>query len=225
MNAGPRFALGIVIRATQNIYDYASYSLFVQSIYASKNNYALFPLYPDDMSTPDYQYHRKLVPLLNTMNSSNLGFHFDFLVWMDADVIPLDLGLRLESIASKHPKAHVLMSADVSSIANTGVILVRNTLWTKKFLTRWLTEKSVASTDQQGLQQLLQKMVGNEKDREKVIFLPPSVLNSEAPPMGRQLKEHKILHLAAESTGKSMSFLAAMYRLPPRSVFDLSSMI
>ena len=189
-------------RATPDIYDYAAYAFFVQSVYASFNNYALFPLYPDDSSIPDYEYHRKLVPLLNAMNSSDLAYHFDYVVWMDADVIPLDLNLRMESIAAMHPKAHVLMSADVSSIANTGVILVKNTLWAKRFLSDWLAEQSVASTDQQGLQLYLKKIVNRRKDMEKIVFLPPSVLNSEAPPMGRQVDGHKILHLAAESTGR-----------------------
>ena len=196
--------MGIVTRVTPDIHAYAAYSLFIQSVYASINNYALLPLYPDDLTTPDFKYHRKLVPLLNALNSTKLGYHFDYLVWMDADVIPLDLDLRFESIASMHPKAHVLMSADVSSVANTGVIIVRNTPWAIKFLSIWLAEESLVSTDQQGLQIVLKRIM-NIKDKNKIVILPPSVLNSEAPPMGRQLNSHKILHLAAESIGMCCS--------------------
>ena len=35
----------------------------------------------------------------------------DYVMWVDADLIFLDMGLRLEQVASAHPGAHVILSA------------------------------------------------------------------------------------------------------------------
>jgi len=37
-------------------------------------------------------------------------------MWVDADLIFLDMGLRLEQVASAHPGAHVILSAGGSGM-------------------------------------------------------------------------------------------------------------
>lgn len=219
---GPRLAVGLVTRATRDIFAYSSYSLFVQSVYAASNNYALFPLIDDDLSKPDYQYHRKLVPILHALNSSHLGYHFDYLIWMDADAIPLDLSIRFERIAASYPQAHILMSADVSSLANTGVMIIRNTIWARNFLFEWLAQHETSRdlTDQHGLQRVFDlriskmKLGGGANDVvKKIALLPPHVLNSEAPPMGRQKDTHKVLHISPTIIQTKI--------LPRRNIFSI----
>ena len=52
------------------------------------------------------------------------------------DLVLLDLGMRVEQIASEHPEAHVIMSADVSALVNSGFLILRNTPFVHKLLER-----------------------------------------------------------------------------------------
>eukprot|EP01034_Spumella_vulgaris_P034347 gene34346-42360_t len=119
---------------------------------------------------------------------------------MDADLIILDLSLRIEQIAMRHPHAHILMSSDVSTLANTGFIIVRNSNWSRQFLRDW-----IACKDRPGVlnEQLGFEAVYRDRDPEemleKIAILSPEVMNSVAPAMGEQLPSHRVLHLAAES--------------------------
>jgi len=197
--------LAILTRATPSVYNYASYSFLIQSVYAALHGYTMLPLV-DDSSRPDYVYHRKLSSVLQIMEDE--AFHIDYVVWMDADLIPLDLELRLEHIAASVPGAHVVLSEDVSSSANTGCLLVRNSLWTRRFLRDWIAQKDLpgVANEQLGFECLYRTL--DPVAREKIAILPAHVLNSIASPIGEQMPTHKILHLAAE--GGSMR--AAVFR-------------
>eukprot|EP00981_Chlorochromonas_danica_P003922 scaffold743_cov177-Ochromonas_danica.AAC.10 len=71
----------LLTRVTTDITDYAAYSYFVQSIFASCRGYVMLPLLPDS-ERKDYQYHRKLVPILETMLNKEVDCKF--VVWFDA---------------------------------------------------------------------------------------------------------------------------------------------
>lgn len=194
---GPRLAIGILTRSTHEIFSYSAYSHFVQAAYARHRNYAMLPLLPDS-NIIDYEYHRKLVPILHALNRTDMAFHCDYLVWIDADAIFLDFSFRIEELASQYPNAHIIMSADVSMSGNTGVMIIRNSRWSVKFLRDWLAQRIVSRdfTDQAGLQYLLRI---RSDTKNKLVLVPPNALNSDAPAMGRQNPEDVILHLAAES--------------------------
>jgi hypothetical protein len=40
----------------------------------------------------------------------------DFVLWIDADMIILDMRLRVEQIAAQYPSAHILVSAEHAGI-------------------------------------------------------------------------------------------------------------
>jgi hypothetical protein len=103
----------------------------------------------------------------------------------------LDMKYRIEAVAAQYPKAHILMSADVSSIANTGFIIVRNTQWARRFLQRWLAFYDVAATEQLGFEIVYQSCDAQERS-EKIAILPPEAMNSIAAPMGQQQEHHKV---------------------------------
>jgi hypothetical protein len=80
----PSLTVMIITRLTPTIYSYASYTYLLQHMYAKHNRYILIPLI-EDSSTPDYNYHRKLVPLMETLSpSAELSIIPDYVVWMDA---------------------------------------------------------------------------------------------------------------------------------------------
>jgi len=78
----PSVQLGIISRSTIQIANYSAFSYWIQSLYAYHHNYWIFPLYPDDLDKIDYEYHRKLVPILSILE--NPEYDLDYLVWMDA---------------------------------------------------------------------------------------------------------------------------------------------
>jgi len=165
---GPSLTVTIISRVTPAVYAYAAYSTFLQYFYAHNNGYVYMPPLLPDSSTPDFEFHRKLVPLLEIMSpvpllddtdniddSDAIGNDYksdsdsdsddrddkgdsngyfsalssDYLVWLDADCILLAPDVRLEQIAAAKPEAHVLLSADASNDANTGMIIVKNSAW------------------------------------------------------------------------------------------------
>lgn len=86
---GAHFVL--VTRVTPEIYSYASLSFFLQAAYASYRGYTLFPLVPDDETEVDYQYYRKLAPLLRVMLECRTWSRpCDYIVWMDAGMFSLN---------------------------------------------------------------------------------------------------------------------------------------
>lgn len=116
------------------------------------------------------------------------------LLYNPLDLIALDIDFRIEQLAAAHPHAHILMSADVSSIANSGCIIVKNSQWAIKFLTDWwkLHEgKEGLMTDQLGFETIYKSRPVLEMGK-RIALLPPDILNSDAPPMGRQLAHHKV---------------------------------
>ena len=77
----PRLSIVIVTRATEHVFQYSAYSYFIQAAYAEMNNYHLVPLW-EDTRREDYAYHRKLVPILEVLQSQ--AFYADYVAWVDA---------------------------------------------------------------------------------------------------------------------------------------------
>jgi hypothetical protein len=50
--------------------------------------------------------------------------------------VVLDLGMRIEQVAAQHPQAHVILSADVSALVNSGFLILRNTPFVVQLLER-----------------------------------------------------------------------------------------
>jgi hypothetical protein len=77
----PSLSLCVLTRITPQIYAYAFYSYFLLSVYSRFHNYRIFPLFPDS-SRKDYLYHRKLVPVLELLESE--VYQCDYVIWVDA---------------------------------------------------------------------------------------------------------------------------------------------
>ena len=117
-------------------------------------------------------------------------------------MIPLDMSIRLEKIAAVHPSAHIFMSKDVSSVANTGCIIVKNSPWARRFILEWINVRNYNGVinEQLGFQYLFRRNIHNITGfQSRIAILPEAELNSIFPSMTMQGPSHKILHLAAES--------------------------
>jgi hypothetical protein len=201
----PSFA--IITRATDSIIgdSYAAYSSFLQSMYAHLHGYQLqINRRAHISSQDDYVLFPKLSLILGAMRSHTT---VDYVVWMDSDLIPLNLSRSFQEITALHPAAHIIMSADVSSRANTGCIIAKNSAWIRSFIDAWLNVRrshdngkggDFMMTEQQGLDMLYANIhkknqhgptirLESEEWDENVVILAPNVLNSEAPPMFKQL--------------------------------------
>ena len=91
------------------------------------------------------------------------------------------------------------MSKDVSTIANTGFIIIRTTArrWVISFLKDWmdLRHRPGIFNDQLGFD-CLYRQRGRADMGKRVMILPPHVLNSLQSPIRKQLPSHKVPYLA-----------------------------
>ncbi len=70
---------------------------------------------------------------------------------------------------------------------------MRNTQWLRTFLTRWLDQRTLTGVinEQLGFERVI-KLYSQKEIEQKIKILPISVLNSEAPAMGKQLPHHQV---------------------------------
>ena len=120
--SGPSVNVGIVTYATNDIWDYTAYSYGINEIYAEVNNYRMVLLDPSSYALNEFDSRwNKIKILIDAMDDfSKWGSHLDYIMWVDADLVFLDMGLRIELVASQHPNAHIIISAGmkIKAISN-----------------------------------------------------------------------------------------------------------
>jgi hypothetical protein len=129
----------------------------------------------------------------------------------------LDWELRLEELGARYPGAHLLASADIRmGLLNTGVLLLRNSAWTRAFLQDWWSGPPGAQDwrgqcDQDAFDGLYAHYLRRGEETglaaaeaedfaSKVRVLPMRALNSHPPAMVHQRPGDPVLHLMGEST-------------------------
>lgn len=112
-NGGPTLAVGIVTFGTDNIKNYTAFSYAVNAAYADHNNYILHLSDPATSNFDTYDSRWSKVKILEDALDPDHGWarDLDYVMWVDADLIFLDMGMRLEKIAADHPAAHFFSSA------------------------------------------------------------------------------------------------------------------
>ena len=153
--SAPRFS--IVTYATSDIHEYAAYSLSLNAAYSEAHAYSFHILSPQTGAEyePGDQRWNKVRILLEALEGVDNSARADYVLWLDADLVVLDPSLDLESLIAQAPAADILICADpepaeIFSLVNTGAVLVRNTLWSRRFLRKWWGESAsrLASWDQ-----------------------------------------------------------------------------
>lgn len=121
---GPNLAVGIVSFGTNNIKNYTAFSYAVNAAYADHNDYVLHLSDPATSNFDTYDSRWCKVKILEDALDPLTGWarDLDYVMWIDADLIFLDMGMRIEKIAAEHPAAHFFSSAgNVISCSSTSV--------------------------------------------------------------------------------------------------------
>ena len=110
---GPNLAVGIVTFGTDNIKDYTAFSYAINAAYADHNNYILRLADPSNSNFEPSDSRWSKVKILEDALDPVTGWarDLDYVVWVDADLVFLDMGMRLEKIAAEYPSGHFFSSA------------------------------------------------------------------------------------------------------------------
>mgnify|MGYP003386216080 FL=1 len=154
-----------------------------------------------------YVYRWNKVKILIDAMDNIANAEVQYFVWMDADMIVLDMGVKIEEIASQYPDADILMSKDViqnkddkksdipDGLANSGYILVRHTHWARQVLFQWWSEYDRHHMSDQSAFLLMYNDMKAE-NRAKLQILRPDALNTRFPAWLNQQPSNQFLHLA-----------------------------
>lgn len=102
----------LVSYSTEEILDYGAYSLAINTYYSQLHSYRMVLLTPEQGAQyePRDQRWNKVKILIDALN----GWAKDskFIVWIDSDLIMLDMGMKLGDIVNNFPSYDMIFSAD-----------------------------------------------------------------------------------------------------------------
>ena len=222
--------------AVPDIMKYAAYHAGIITAYAEQNNYMYRFLTSDtpghsaqELEPADVRWNK--VKLLIQALDPEIGWarEMKYIVWIDADAIILDMGMKLEKIAEEqYPRADFIASADIrQGYINSGFLLVRNTAWARTFLERWwnIVDRSQVC-DQDAFDMVYSEYNQSEKLHQpigaeqavgaKVAILRRDALNTDPPATLRQQPHNQVLHLMGESS----DFRAEVFRQALSAICD-----
>lgn len=189
--------------ATEDIMGYAQWSYAAQYAFAERHGYMLTrhtPSSGDNYENRDQRWNK--IKLLRTLMDEEGVDEGSYVVWLDADLIVLDLDWGFEEIVALHPTSDLIASKDSSpesGLINTGLMLLRVCDWSRDFLDSWWDSYDRASFSEQGVFSLLATKFSSEF-MDRVAIPESSVLNSIFDAWDHQDSDHKILHLAGAHT-------------------------
>ena len=131
----------LVTYASDNIMGYARWSYAVQHAFAEWQGLPLYRRSPGsghNFEPRDERWNKiKIVRDLMEEDAVNEG---SYVVWMDADLILLDLNWRLDDIIAMYASHDLIISRDSapeSGMVNTGLMIFRVSKWSRDFLDIW----------------------------------------------------------------------------------------
>jgi len=132
-----RLSFAIIMFATKSVWEYASYAIAINTYYAQMHGYAIRFFHHNRYEPADDRWVKVKIVLeaMDTWAST-----YDYVAWIDADAIFLNLDFDLEAFVKSHSdRYHMLVSADGGSIshANTGMMLLRVSNVSRTLLHEW----------------------------------------------------------------------------------------
>lgn len=114
MHPRPLF-VGVVTYVTNEIISYSRYSLALNLAFCIQNHYTLHILDEysmiDDMDEYDVRWN-KVNALLQGMSDDGFAWDADYLLWVDADLIFLNLDYSIQDLVTKHSDASIIVSSE-----------------------------------------------------------------------------------------------------------------
>lgn len=200
-NTGKHVTPSKIVFATfisDEILSYAGHILLVNDNYFKSNEYDFRVLSHetgDDYYPPDRRWNKIKAVSQALQNWARNCTH---IVFMDADLVILDVEFNIASTINKYPGANLILAADEIDVANTGFMIVRNTPWSIEFFDRWWTARG--SKDTFCDQHVLNKLLENPADRSLVAITPAKELNSKWPAIDNFAESDPVLHLMGETS-------------------------
>lgn len=197
-------SVNIITYITHGILSYASYSFTINAAYAINNGYSFeaktnFVIPSMKPNTSDARW-MKIALLIDSMEKSHLETQsFKNFVWIDADLAILDFNMKIIQIVDAYPQADIIMSKDIQKapfVSNSGLIIVRNTEWARRFLRIWWNSYDKNRCCDQNAFTWLYDRDYPFDIKEKVALLPVNALNTDFPCWKTHLKGNQVLHLA-----------------------------
>jgi tetratricopeptide (TPR) repeat protein len=195
--------IAILTYASPGIFDYAAYAFAVNSAYAEHNGYEIFFLSPETGSNyePRDQRWNRVKIIQEALDPSNGWLRdIEYVAWVDADLIFLDLDFSLEKLTRDYPQADMIVSAErhaETGVANTGSFIMKNSPWTYQFLHDWWTKYDRSlNHDQIFFDKLYKSRMPDIQKHVKI--LPTVAMNSMPPPTLYQKAEDKVLHMMGQ---------------------------
>ena len=195
--------IGLVTYSTSTIMDYATYSLSILTIYAQINDYFYYHTTPE--SGHEYYSNDQRWNKVKIVHNAFLtwGKDLDYIVYLDSDLIILNMEFKFEDIINKNHNADLIFSKDshpMNGIMNSGLFIAKNSKWTLDFLEEWWGSNDLRemAIDQHAFSMLWNR---NSHDiQSHVILLAPNILNTHFPAWLNQKPNDNVLHLAGCSS-------------------------
>ena len=193
---GPKRGVGIVTQIPENTLDRA-FGIGIKQA-AETNGYFLDIFEPKGTGSVSWEKISYLRAALDDVDG--WARDVDYLVWINDNIIIVDMGLRIESIFSKYKKASMIISEGLhdAKIA-TSFFILRNNDRTLEFLDDWLRqgrglEMSFEEADS------YQKLIdGDEAEYESIVkVLPADSLNTAYPASSTFKPHNQVLNLEDE---------------------------
>jgi hypothetical protein len=107
----------IVTYITEDILSYARYSLLINGFYSSLYENDFYVIHPGTAQHMDLDHYdarwNKIKLLYDAIQPNGWGQHCDYVMWVDADWIVLDMKWDIAAIVSAHPTANIIVSAGI----------------------------------------------------------------------------------------------------------------
>lgn len=200
-----------------DIMSYYSHGVALNAVYSALRGYNYVAL---DDATSNYEKSDKRWNKVKILINAFKGWakDVDYLMWVDADIIFLNLNFKIEEILRWNPEAHIIASAEHSqsdSVMNSGSIIFKNTEWTRKFLTAWWGRPHDRrnSADQDRLTEQYLVEIKKKKNKTKFLILSADEINSNPPAWINQKPHNSMVHLMGESNAYRERVFAEAFKV------------
>lgn len=199
-----KYRFGIVTYATSNIWDYTAYTAAVNEVFAEHHGH-LFHLFDDTVERylePDSRWSKVKILEDAVDPISEWAEGLDYIVWVDADLIFLDLLMNLDTLVrSTGEHVDIIVSAEHtggSTLINSGTVIAKRSAWSHQFMQQWWTHKNRNLFSDQESFDMVYKLMDVSEQKKHIAVLAPDVINSDPPAMEKLQPHNQVLHLMGE---------------------------